>query len=90
MTHDTPLALTPEQVAAVAAGGGIAHAEDPTTHARYTLVDCRCETTHSDEFLRDKLAEGTAQLERGEGIDWDLDAFKQRLAERLEKDGQAP
>lgn len=86
MTHDSPLALTPEQIAAVQAGKGIVYAEDPTTHRRYALVDNHVETTHTDEQLRAMLAEGIAELDRGEGIPWDIEAIKARLAERIKQD----
>ncbi|TWT99177.1 hypothetical protein Pla108_01110 [Botrimarina colliarenosi] len=83
MMQDTYLALTPEQVAAVAAANGIVYAEDPTTRQRYTLIQQDPSTIHSDDYLREKVLEGLVELDRGEGIPWNVDAFKRRLADRL-------
>lgn len=89
MTGSTPLQLTPEQIAAVTAAGGVVRAEDPTTHTRYLLVEERQETTLPDEYIREKVAEGLASLDRGEGIPWDLNEQKARLAQRLNQRSQS-
>lgn len=86
MFDDVTVTLTPEQVAAVTAGQGLVYAEDPSTHQLYTLIRQEAPTIHSDDELRLKIAEGLAELARGERIPWDVDAFKLRLAERLSRE----
>jgi len=74
--------LTPEQVAAVQAGNGVAHAEDPATHRVYLLVDQGQAPILSDEYLRAKIAAGLAEADRGESQPWDLEAMKTDLRRR--------
>ena len=74
--------VTPEQVAAIAAGNGFAHAEDPSTHRVYLLVEQGQAPTLSDEYFRQKIAEGLAEADRGECQPWDVDALKADLRRR--------
>jgi hypothetical protein len=81
-THQA--ALTPEQIAAITAGGGFARCEDPTTHVRYQLIQYE-PITLADEYIRDKLAEAQADVDRGDIDEWNLDEIKRELHERLAK-----
>ena len=74
--------VTPEQVAAVEAGNGFAHAEDPTTHRLYLLVEQGQAPTLSDDYFRQKIAEGLAEAERGECQPWDVEVMKAELRRR--------
>lgn len=87
MTEDRPIALTPEQIAACAASGGMVHAEDPATHSQYLLVEKKPEDRLPDDYIREKVQAGLDQLDRGESIPWDIEAIKARLADRLEANG---
>ncbi len=78
--HHTP--VTPDQVAAVAAGNGIAHVEDPATHRIYLLVDQGQAPTLADDYFREKIAEGLAEADRGESQPWDVAAMKAELRRR--------
>jgi hypothetical protein len=74
--------VTPEQVAAVAAGNGFAHAEDPITHRVYLLVEQGQAPNLADDYFRQQLAEGLAESERGESEPWDVAAMKSDLRRR--------
>ncbi|MCI0332720.1 MAG: hypothetical protein L0228_05815 [Planctomycetes bacterium] len=82
MTHQAP--LTPEQLAAITAGGGFARCEDPTTHVHYHLIQYEPPTL-DDDYIREKLAEAQADIDRGDYADWDLDEIKSELRDRLAK-----
>lgn len=82
---EVSLALTPEQLAAVTAGGGVVHAKDPSTDRRYILFEHGVETAVSEDYIREKVAEGIASLDRDEGVEWSLEDLKARLAERLKQ-----
>jgi hypothetical protein len=56
--------LTPEQLAAIAAGGGFARCEDPNTHVHYQLLKFEPPTLE-DEYIRQKLEEAALDIERG-------------------------
>jgi len=79
MENNKPTFLTPEQVFAVEAGNGFAHAEDPLTRRVYLLVDQGRAPTLSDDYFRQKLAEGLAEADRGESQPWDIEALKADL-----------
>ena len=82
--------LTPEQIAAVQAGNGVAHAEDPVTHRVYLLVEQGQAPTLSDEYFRAKIAAGLAEADRGESQPWDVAALKADLRQRhAEKTAQS-
>jgi len=74
--------VTPEQVAAVAAGNGFAHAEDPNTHRIYLLVEQGQAPTLADDYFRQKISEGLAEADRGECQPWDVEAMKADLCRR--------
>src|SRR3954464_12433039 len=72
--------LTPQQLAAITAGGGFAKCEDPNTHVRYELVQVEPSPV-TDEYIREKIEEayadpaGIAQL--------DMAAIKAELGRRV-------
>lgn len=74
--------ITPEQIAAVTAGNGIAHIEDPTTRRIYLLVEQGQAPTLSDDYFREKIAVGIAEADRGECQLWDVDQLKADLRRR--------
>jgi|GEM_PF-2346555 len=80
---ETPhlIPMTPEQIAALEAGGRFVHAQDPTTNRFYLLIE-QTEPTIDQEYVREKLAEGLASIEAGEVSDWDVDEFKNQLRQR--------
>ncbi len=78
--HHTP--ITPDQIAAVAAGNGFAHVEDPATHRIYLLVDQGQAPTLSDDYFRQKVAAGLAEADRGECQPWDIETLKTELKNR--------
>ncbi|HEY3395561.1 MAG TPA: hypothetical protein VGK58_22865 [Lacipirellulaceae bacterium] len=75
-------ALTPEQIAAITAGGGYARCEDPTTRVQYQLVQLE-PTCLDDNYFKAKI-EG-AYVDAGEqGFQpLDMDALKAQLNRRL-------
>ena len=52
--------LTPEQLAAVHAGGGFAQVEDPTTHRVYFLIEQAEPPVLDDDYVREKIDEAYA------------------------------
>lgn len=74
-----PIHVTPEQVAAITAGNGFAHAEDPATHRVYLLVEQGQAPTLSDEYFRQQIAAGLAEADGGECQPWDVEAIKADL-----------
>jgi hypothetical protein len=77
-------ALTPEQLAAITAGGGFAHFEDPTNHIHYHLVQYEPPTL-DDDYIREKLAEAQASIDRGDVADWDVEELKRECREAFAK-----
>jgi len=87
MSNPAPIAMTPEQLAAVQAGRGIAHVQDPNTQRIYILIergliDQGQQPTLSDDYFREKLAEGLAESERGESKLWNVNDLKDDLRRR--------
>jgi hypothetical protein len=82
-THQA--ALTPEQIAAINAGGGFAHCEDPTSHVHYHLIQYEPPTHDDDDYIREKLAEAQADIDRGDVAEWNLAEIKRDLHEHLAK-----
>lgn len=74
--------ITPEQLAAVAAGNGFAHIEDPATHCVYLLVEQGKAPQLSDHYFREKIAAGIAERDRGECQPWDVERLKADLRRR--------
>lgn len=72
--------LTPEQLAAINAGGGIAQCEDPTTHVRYQLIQCE-PSCIDDDYVREKVEEAYADAAGVEPLD--MAAIKAELQRRL-------
>jgi len=87
---DTPSLnpLTPEQIAALEAGDGIMVGQDPTTHRVYLLME-QVEPTIDDDYVREKLAEAQASIDRGDVAEWDVSeitsAARSRIAQRQAK-----
>jgi Arc/MetJ-type ribon-helix-helix transcriptional regulator len=81
--------LTPEQIAAVQEGAGLARLEDPNTHRIYILSE-QLEPTLDETYVREKLQEAQASIDRGEVADWDVDEFKADLRDRLAKKQSKP
>jgi hypothetical protein len=75
-------ALTPEQMAAITAGGGFARCEDPATHVQYQLVQIEPPNLDNNYF-REKIEE--AYTDAGEhGFEpLDMGAIKTELNRRL-------
>jgi hypothetical protein len=71
--------LTPEQIAAVVAGGGYARCEDPQTHVVYHLVQQGHAISIDDEYVRAKLAEAQSDIDAGRVAPWDLVEVKREL-----------
>jgi hypothetical protein len=77
-------ALTPEQLAATMASGGFAYCEDQTNHVHYFLVQYE-PSTLEDDYIREKLAEAQASIDRGDVADWDVDELKRECREAFAK-----
>ncbi len=77
-----PLALTAEQAAALDAGGSVVHAEDPSTHRRYVIIDEAPRRLTIDE-LRGMLQEAIDQSDRGECVPWDPEEIQESIRRRL-------
>ena len=75
-------ALTPEQLAAINAGGGFARCEDPTTHVTYQLIQCD-PTNIDDEYVRRKIDEAYADSVNDGFAPLDMVAVKAELYRRL-------
>jgi hypothetical protein len=72
--------LTPEQLAAIAAGGGFAHCEDPTNHVQYQLIQLD-PSAIDDNYVREKIEEAYADRTGVGPIDFS--AIKAELNRRL-------
>ncbi len=88
MIEVTPLALTPEQLAAFTEGRAVVHAEDPVTKHRYVLIDEQPRRLTLEE-LRSMLQEGIDELDRGEGKPWDPEGIKESLRQYYRERGMA-
>ncbi len=87
MNNPAPIAMTPEQLAAVQAGQGIAHVQDPNNQRVYVLIEQGLieqgqQPTLSDDYFREKLAEGLAESERGASKPWRVNELKDDLRRR--------
>jgi len=78
MNNPAPIAMTPEQLAAVQAGRGVAHVQDPNTQRIYILI----EQGQQPKYFREKLAEGLAESKRGESKVWNVNDLKNDLRRR--------
>ncbi len=79
--------LTPEQVAAVQAGGGLARAEDPATHRVYFLVEQPEPPTLDDAYVREMVEEAYAD---GDFEPLDMDVVKAESWRRQARRDQTP
>ena len=82
MDNTFQVPLTPEQLAAISAGGGYARCEDPTTRIHYQLVQFE-PSTIGDDYFREKLAEAQNDVDRGLVAEWNVDEIKRELQSRL-------
>ncbi len=82
MKNPAPIAMTPEQLAAVQAGQGVAHVQDPNTQRVYILIEQGQQPTLSDDYFREKLAEGLAESQRSESKPWNVTELKDDLRRR--------
>jgi hypothetical protein len=82
---ETPqfLPLTPEQIAAVQAGGGFACCEDPATHTVYHLIQQDEPPTLDDDYFREKLAEADADIAKNGLQPLNMEAIKAEFERRL-------
>ena len=78
--REAPLSL--EQLAAVREGEGYAHLVDPNTKQVYFLTEPFTPTI-DDDYVREKLDEAQASIDRGEVSDWDVDDIKAKVRQRL-------
>jgi len=77
-TYQAP--LTPEQLAAIIAGGGFARCEDPTTHVQYHLIQLE-PSNLDDDYIREKIKEAYADPAGFEPLD--MATIKAELRRRL-------
>ena len=75
-------ALTPEQLAAINAGGGFARCEDPSSHVQYQLIQCE-PTTIDDAYVRQKVDQAYADAADHGFAPLDMAAIKAELHRRL-------
>jgi hypothetical protein len=78
--HKAP--LTPEQIAAINAGGGFAQCEDPMTHVLYHLIQFP-PTAIDDDYVRQKIEEAYADAATNGFERLDMAAVKAELNRRL-------
>ncbi len=74
--------LSPEQLAAVREGEGYAHLVDPNTQQVYFLTEPSVPAI-DDDYVRAKLDEAQASIDRGEVSDWDVNDIKAQVRQRL-------
>jgi len=74
--------LTPQQIAALEAGNGLMVGEDPATHRVYMLIE-QVAPSLDDAYVREKLAEAQASIDRGEAAEWNVDEIKAAVRKRL-------
>jgi hypothetical protein len=73
----SPLQLTPEQRAAVLANPGeTVHIADEATQKVYLLLEQGAFPELEEEFVRARLEEGFAAIDRGEVEQWDAASIK--------------
>ena len=77
-----PAPLTAEQLAAINAGDGHARLIDPGTQVVYHVIAQAEPTTIDDDYVRAKLTEAQADVDRGDVADWNVEAIKRALHER--------
>ena len=79
-THQA--SLTPEQLAAIHAGGGFASCQDPRTSVHYHLIQYEPSSLDED-YIREKLAEVQLDVERGNVADWDVNEILRECHDRF-------
>jgi hypothetical protein len=79
--------LTPQQIAALEAGNGLMVGEDPSTHRVYMLIE-QVKPTIDDDYVRGKLQDAQASIDRGDMADFDIEEIKADVRERLAQAGR--
>ena len=85
MEMTRPASFTPEQLAAVRDGEGYAQLRDPETNRVFVVIEQPEPPTIGDEYVREKLDEAINASECGDVAEWDVDALKAELRQRLAK-----
>ena len=80
------MSMTPEQIAAVQAGKGVAHVQDPSTGRVYLLIEQGQQPTLSEDYFRAKIGEGITESQRGESKPWNANELKDDLRSRFGTD----
>lgn len=80
-----PAPLTAEQIAAISAGDGHARLIDPSTRVVYHVIAQAESPAISDDYVREKLAEAQADVDRGDVAPWSVADVKRELTERLSR-----
>jgi hypothetical protein len=75
--------LTPEQLAAITAGGGYAFCEDPKTKTIYHLIQQPESSTLEDQYVRQKIEEAYQEIDRNGFQELNMSAIKTELQRRL-------
>jgi hypothetical protein len=83
MENSQFLPLTPEQIAAVQAGGGFACCEDPATHTVYHLIQQDEPPTLDDDYFREKIAEADEDIAKHGLQPLDMNAIWRKVQTRL-------
>ena len=83
MENSQFLPLTPEQIAAVQAGGGFACCEDPATHTVYHLIQQDEPPTLDDDYFRVKIAEADEDIAKHGLQPLDMSAIWRQVQNRL-------
>lgn len=74
--------MTPELLAAIQTGEGVAHLHDPASGRVFLLVE-QCHLSElSDEYFRAKIRKGITESERGESQPWNASDLKSELRQR--------
>jgi len=85
METPSPAPLTPEQLAAINSGDGYARFIDPTTRVVYHLIKQSEPPAIDDQYVREKLAEAQADVDRGDVAEWNLTEVKQEVRDCIAK-----
>jgi hypothetical protein len=76
--------LTPEQLAAIAAGGGWARVKDPNTQRVFVIAE-EIPPTVNDDYIREKIEEAYVDAAESGGFQpLDMAAVKAELQRRLD------
>lgn len=83
------VSLTPEQLAAIRAGDGLARFVDLENHLTYYVISQPqtpvLDDELDDDYVRGKLAEAAQDSSHGDVADWKIDEIKHELRARISK-----